>query len=134
MSRLRWWVKASLLAAAAALLGGAATAQTRPDTSAVYLYQGADRDQRLVEAAKREGTLTFYTSMQTPESGPLSQAFEKKYGIRINLWRATSDQVVQRTLTEARANRNAFDLVETNATEIKALDRKSTRLNSSHLG
>src|SRR5256885_5282291 len=51
------------------------------DTS-IYLYQGADRDQRVVEAAKKEGTVTFYTSMQTPESGPLSQAFEKKYGIR----------------------------------------------------
>src|SRR5262245_35762997 len=124
MSRLRWWVKASLLAAAAALLGGAATAQTRPDTSAVYLYKGADRNQRLVEAAKKEGTLTFYTSMQTPESGPLSQAFERKYGIKVNLWRATSDQVVQRAITEARGNRNALDLVETNAPEVESLARE----------
>jgi iron(III) transport system substrate-binding protein len=125
MSRLRGWMKASLLAATAtALLGGAAVAQTRPDTSAVYLYQGADRDQRLVEAAKKEGTLTFYTSMQTPESGPLSQAFEKKYGIKVNLWRATSDQVVQRTITEARGNRNTFDVVETNAPEVEALARE----------
>jgi iron(III) transport system substrate-binding protein len=97
----------------------------RPDSAAVYLYQGADREQRLVTAAKKEGTLTFYTSMQTPESQPLSQAFEKKYGIRINLWRATSDQVVQRAVTEARGNRNAFDLVETNATEIEALAREN---------
>jgi len=96
----------------------------RVDPSAVYLYKGADRDQRILDAAKKEGTLTFYTSMQTPESGPLSAAFEKKYGIKVNLWRATSDQVIQRSITEARGNRNAMDVVETNAPEVEALARE----------
>jgi len=96
----------------------------RADSSAVYLYKGADRDQRILDAAKKEGTLTFYTSMQTPESGPLSAAFEKKYGIKVNLWRATSDQVIQRSITEARGNRNAMDVVETNAPEVEALARE----------
>jgi len=126
MPRLRGWLKAPLLALVVpVVLGGAALAQApRPDTSAVYLYEGADRDQRLLEAAKKEGTLTFYTSMQTPESGPLSQAFEKKYGIKVQLWRATSDQVVQRAITEARGGRNTFDVVETNAPEVEALARE----------
>ena len=96
----------------------------RVDPSAVYLYKGADRDQRTLDAARKEGTLTFYTSMQTPESGPLSAAFEKKYGVKVNLWRATSDQVIQRSITEARANRNAMDVVETNAPEVEALARE----------
>src|SRR5262249_21696310 len=74
----------------------------RVDPAAVYLYKGADRDQRILDAAKKEGSLTFYTSMQTPESAPLSAAFEKKYGIKVNLWRATSEQVIQRAITEAR--------------------------------
>ena len=103
---------------------GPLVAQTRTDTAAVYLYKGADRDQRLLEAARKERTLTFYTSMQTPESGPLSQAFEKKYGIKIQLWRAGSEQVVQRAITEARGGRNAMDFVETNAPEIEALGRE----------
>src|SRR5258707_7289242 len=104
MSRLGIQLTLPVAAAvASALLGGLAAAQApRTDTAAIYLYQGADRDQRLVEAAKKEGTLTFYTSMQTPESGPLSQAFEKKYGIKVQLWPATSEQVVQRAITEAR--------------------------------
>src|SRR5215467_5424051 len=96
----------------------------RVDPSAVYLYKGADRDQRMLDAARKEGTLTFYTSMQTPESGPLSAAFEKKYGVKVNLWRATSDQVIQRSIAEARANRNAMDVVETNAPEVEALARE----------
>src|SRR4029079_5481813 len=88
-----------LIATFAAVLA-ANVAQQRPDPSSTYLYQGADRDARLLEAAKKEGSLTFYTSMQTPESGPLSAAFEKKYGIKVNLWRATSDQVLQRAVAE----------------------------------
>jgi iron(III) transport system substrate-binding protein len=125
MPGFRSWMKTPLLAALTLAFCGAGHAQTRIDSSAVYLYKGADRDQRLVEAAKKEGTLTFYTSMQTPESGPLSQAFEKKYGIKVQLWRATSDQVVQRAINEARGGRNAFDLVETNAPEVEALAREN---------
>ena len=126
MSRLGFRLTLPAAAAiASALFGALAAAQApRADTAAIYLYQGADRDQRLVEAAKKEGTLTFYTSMQTPESGPLSQAFEKKYGIKVQLWRATSDQVVQRAITEARGGRNALDVVETNAPEVEALARE----------
>src|SRR5438874_11703565 len=117
--------RALLMGVAVALPIAPAALAQRVDPSAVYLYKGADRDQRLLDAAKKEGTLTFYTSMQTPESAPLSAAFEKKYGIKVNLWRATSDQVVQRAITEARGNRNTFDLVETNATEIEALGREN---------
>src|SRR5262245_66224960 len=123
MSRLQFCIKALTLAVTAAYFTIPAAAQ-RADTAAVYLYTGADRDQRLVDAAKKEGTVTFYTSMQTPESGPLSAAFEKKYGIKVNLWRATSDQVIQRAITEARGGRNAMDVVETNAPEVEALGRE----------
>jgi iron(III) transport system substrate-binding protein len=125
MSKFRLRVKSALVAIIAPILCAASAQAQRPDTAAVYLYQGADRDQRLLAAAKKEGTLNFYTSMQTPESGPLAAAFEKKYGIKVVLWRATSDQVVQRAITEARGNRNTFDLVETNATEIEALGREN---------
>jgi iron(III) transport system substrate-binding protein len=101
----------------------AADAQT-PDNSAVYLYQGADRDQRLIEKAKAEGALTLYTSMATTESGPLGKAFESKYGIKVQIWRALSENVVQRAVTEARAGRRALDVVETNAPEVEALVRE----------
>ena len=94
------------------------------DNSAIYSYKGADRDQRLVAKAREEGTLTFYTSMATTESGPLAQAFEKKYGVKVQLWRALSENVLQRALTEARGGRRAMDVVETNAPEVEALARE----------
>src|SRR5262244_277749 len=94
------------------------------DNSAIYLYQGADRGERLIAKARAEGTLTFYTSMATTESGPLAQAFEKKYGVKVQLWRALSENVLQRALTEARGGRRSMDVVETNAPEVEALARE----------
>ena len=94
------------------------------DNSTIYLYRGADRTDRLIAKAREEGTLTFYTSMATTESGPLAQAFEKKYGIKVQLWRALSENVLQRALTEARGGRRALDVVETNAPEVEALARE----------
>src|SRR5262245_51810108 len=105
--------RTTLMGIAVALVIAPAALAQRVDPSTVYLYKGADRDQRLLDAAKKEGSLTFYTSMQTPESGPLSAAFEKKYGIKVNLWRATSDQVVHSALTEARGKSKTVDDVET---------------------
>jgi iron(III) transport system substrate-binding protein len=125
MLAVKVWMRMSLLAASSLMFGHVpVVAQTRTDAAAVYLYKAPDREQRVLEAARKEGTLTFYTSMQTPESGPLSQAFEKKYGIKIQLWRAGSEQVVQRAVAEARGGRHAMDLVETNAPEIEALGRE----------
>ena len=94
------------------------------DNSAIYLYQGADRGERLIAKAREEGTLTFYTSMATTESGPLAHAFEKKYGVKVQLWRALSENVLQRALTEARGGRRSMDVVETNAPEVEALARE----------
>ena len=124
MPRSRVSIKTAVMAMLT-LMGAAlgATAQA-PDHSAIYRYQGADREQRLAEKAKAEGTLTLYTSMATTESGPLGQAFEKKYGVKVQIWRALSEQVVQRSLTEARAGRRALDAVETNAPEVEALARE----------
>jgi len=95
-----------------------------PGDPFIYSYHGADREQKLVAKAREEGTLTLYTSMATTESAPLAQAFEKKYGVKVQLWRALSENVLQRALTEARGQRRSLDVVETNAPEVEALARE----------
>jgi len=103
----------------------AADAQNAPvDLSSIYNYRGSDRDERLLARARQEGTVTLYTSMSTTESAPLAQAFENKYGIKVQLWRALSENVLQRALSEARAGRRAMDVVETNAPQIEAMARE----------
>jgi iron(III) transport system substrate-binding protein len=105
----------------AATLTGLAAAE---DASRGYLYQGPDRDQRLVERAKQEGTLSLYTSMQLVDSRPLTAAFERKYGIKVALWRASGEKVAQRIVTEARGGRHDVDAIETDGAQMEILYRE----------
>jgi iron(III) transport system substrate-binding protein len=105
------------------------------DLAAIYSYKGADREQRLLAKAREEATLTLYTSMATTESALLAQAFEKKFGVKVQLWRSLSENVLQRALAEARGHRRALDVVETNAPEVEALAREQVvaQFDSPHL-
>ena len=84
------------------------------------------RHQKLVEAAKKEGTLTFYTSIAEKDGPTLAQDFEKRYGIKVNIWRASSTKVLQRAVAESQANRWDFDVVDISAPEMEALYREKT--------
>jgi iron(III) transport system substrate-binding protein len=64
-----------------------------------------------VEAAKKEGTVVVYGTVP-PQSIQINQGFEKKYGIRVDYWRADSTNIMDRALTEWRAGRPGFDVVE----------------------
>ena len=78
----------------------------------IYLYQGADRAERLVRAAKQEGSLVLYSTMTLEDANPLLAAFEKKHGIKVKMWRAVNQKLVQRALAEARAGQLAADAFE----------------------
>src|SRR5262249_50956999 len=78
---LRWI--AFLLAALVGLIAlflfeGSSPAQTS-GVIEIANYQGQDRTQRLIDGAKREGSLTFYSNAPTEDNAALVGAFEKKY-------------------------------------------------------
>ncbi|MDB5774199.1 MAG: fbpA 2 [Herbaspirillum sp.] len=110
-------------------LAGAAHAQpipTAPAATGPALYNGSDREQRLMQGAKQEGALTVYTSLTVQDTINLGNAFDKKYGIKPKFWRAGSEGVLQRIITESRAGHFEFDVVETNGPELEALHREQT--------
>ena len=109
-----------MVAAVLALACLPAAAQHR----SVYMYQGADREQRIVESARKEKHAVVYTSLNLKDSVPITQAFEKKYGVKIELWRSSSEKVLQRAVTEARAGRFSVDAFELNGPEMEALYRE----------
>jgi len=125
----------SLGCALAALALGGAFAQSPSRNDEVFRYRGPDREARLVERAKQEGSVVLYTSLAPTESKPLAEAFEKKYGIKVELWRALSEKVVQRVVTEAQARKNAVDVVETNGPEMEMIAREKlfAEIHSPHL-
>src|ERR1700745_2345205 len=90
---LRGFLLPALLAAPAA---SPACAQTAPTVAEIAAYQGADRTARLVEGARKEGTLTLYGSAPPDDLAAITQAFEKAYGVKVRVWRASSENIVQR--------------------------------------
>ena len=113
---------------ALAALGAAipAHAQVKANASAadVALYAGPDRAQKVIEGAKKEGELNLYTSAQADDIGAVAAAYEKKYGIRVSMWRSSSEKVLQRAIAEARANRRSMDVAETNGPEMESMHRE----------
>ena len=112
---------------AAVLLGAATLAAAQPAPGphkSFYMYQGADRDQRVLEGAKKEKQVVVYTSLNTKDSYPIAQAFEKKYGVKLEIWRSSSEKVLQRAITEFRAGRFAVDAFELNGPELEAMYRE----------
>jgi iron(III) transport system substrate-binding protein len=84
-------------------------------------YQGADREQQLIEGAKREGALTLYSNAPTDDNAALVGAFTRKHGIKVNLWRASSEEIRQRVLAEAKARRFDVDFILNNSPALEAL-------------
>ena len=110
-------ISALLLAVAAPF----ASAQSFADLA---LSDSPTRHQRLFGAARKEGSLTVYTSNAAPTIKELSADFEKRYGVRVNVWRASSAKVLQRLAAEKRANRWDFDAVGVSSPELEALYRE----------
>jgi iron(III) transport system substrate-binding protein len=77
------------------------------------LYNGKDRGQILLEGAKKEGQVTFYTS-NTWMAGHVSEVFGKKYPfIKTQVWRSDSKELLKRLTDEMAAGRFIADVVET---------------------
>ena len=110
---------AALAAGACALFACGAVAQTT-----LFDYGGADRMEKIVAAAKKEGTLTIYTTFAEKDQPTLIKPFESKYGVKVVVWRAGTDKVLQRTLIEASAKKYDVDLIHFGSPEMEALSRE----------
>src|SRR5258706_4799624 len=110
-----------------ALLAGFAFAQSGRDAGKnreIYLYRGADREKRILEGARREREVVVYTSLNLKDSVPIVEVFERKYGVKVQLWRSSSRTVLQPAIAETRAGRFACDILETKGPEMEAMHRE----------
>src|SRR6188472_4374144 len=66
----------------------------------------------LIEAAKKEGKVIYYTSTDLPVAEKLAKAFEAKYpGIAVRVERTGAERVFQRIGQEYSSNIHAVDVV-----------------------
>ena len=76
--------------------------------------RAAEIDPALIEAAKKEGSVVWYSGMIVNQIvRPLVDAFEAKYpGIKVQASRATGNDNALKVLNEARAHRPLADVVD----------------------
>lgn len=77
---------------------------------AVAMAQGSP-DQKIVDAAKKEGELVYYTTMTLDQSKMVVDRFQKKYGIKATLFRTGGGPLLNKIFTEARGGRYDWDVV-----------------------
>ena len=88
-----------------------------PSLADLAIYSGPDRTERLIAGAKKEGVVNVYSSFTVEDLKIFGGAFEKKYGIKLNMWRSSSEDILQRAVVEARGGRHDVDAIETSAAD-----------------
>jgi iron(III) transport system substrate-binding protein len=69
-------------------------------------------DQKLIDAAKKEGKVVWYTAVDLPVAEKVGKAFEAKYpGIAVRVERSGAERVFQRIGQEYSSNIHAVDVV-----------------------
>jgi iron(III) transport system substrate-binding protein len=87
-------------------------------------YEKADRTEKLIEAANKEGSLTLYTAFRPQDLPLILSPFETRYGIKVKAWRSGSNNVMQRVVREAAGKKPEVDVIMMPASEIEALYRE----------
>jgi len=106
-----------------------------PGVAAVAAYSAPDRTARLIAGAKKEGELMLYSSLTQDDQLKLVADFKRRYGVSVKFWRGSQAHILQRVLSETRAGRFEFDVLETNAPQIEALAREKLlqKMNSPYI-
>jgi iron(III) transport system substrate-binding protein len=110
--------------------GGSGSSEDSGPTEAEQLYEevralpAQERRDRLVELAADENGLNLYTSMNADIVDAVTEAFTDEFDIDVSTYRAGSETVLQRILQESEAGFPGNDIVETNGSELGALQQE----------
>jgi iron(III) transport system substrate-binding protein len=70
-------------------------------------------DASILEEARKEGSVTVYSTTNEEEGLPLWKIFEEATGVKVNYVRASDSQLLARVLIENRAGQRSWDVMQT---------------------
>ena len=83
-------------------------------TAAALAGRAAAQDAKVVEAAKKEGKVVWYTSLVLTSAEKVAKQFEAAYpGVKCEVHRTGSERILQRVMQELQANIKNVDVVHT---------------------
>ncbi|HEY6029368.1 MAG TPA: extracellular solute-binding protein [Gaiellaceae bacterium] len=138
VGKSRLLLLAVLAAAVAALVatsvGSASSTATPPNPIAKVLGQVKGmkvqaRESKLAQLAAQEGQVSVYSSLSKLVVDPLTKAWAAAYpDVKLNFYRASSEDVVARFLSESSAGTHGADVVETNGSTMLIFQHKKNLL------
>src|SRR5438309_9652350 len=80
----------------------------------IALYNKPDRQKMLIEGAKKEGKVSWYTSLIVDQVvRPVKEAFENEYPfVQVEYFRGNSERLVQKMFAEYQGKRYEVDIVD----------------------
>ena len=82
------------------------------------------RQKTLVDGARAEKEVTFYSSLQLPQVEPFAQAFQKRHPfLKVNAARISGSKAVVRIQSEMNAGKSLVDVVNVSGEEAAALKK-----------
>jgi iron(III) transport system substrate-binding protein len=114
---MAWFIAWFLLVFSFGAIAPAANAASAPLAEELWKslekLPAAEREKKLIEGAKKEGEMVWYTNSGIENATRYIQAFKKNYPfINANFWRSKTRQVTQRIVAEANAGRHLVDVIK----------------------
>jgi iron(III) transport system substrate-binding protein len=92
---------------------GAAARSAEEIWKSLEKLPAAEREKKLIDGAKSEGEMLWYTNSGIENASRYIQAFKKNYPfINATFWRSKTRQVTQRVVSEANAGRHLVDVIK----------------------
>ena len=88
------------------------------------VLRGKEREEKLIEGAKKEGTVVVYSFTAVDQLRPLLDEFQKRYSfIKADQYRANATGVFNKFTTEVRAGQTLADVIDISAGESHTLQQ-----------
>jgi len=92
-------------------------------------YKGKDREQILIEGAKKEKTLSVYSATNAKDSQPLVDGFQKKYPfVKVDLFAGLGESVSTRLLMEEKGRKYTADTFNGIIKDVEKIRREGALL------
>ncbi len=89
-----------------------------------YAQFAFGQSSELVQAAKKEGEVVVFGSLENSVASAIDKGFEARYGIKVNYFRGSSTVIIDRVTTEHRAGKMSSDIVYTTSEPMKFMNKE----------
>ena len=92
--------------------------------STIYAESTSAQTPDLIQAAKKEGEVVVFGSLENDVAAAINNGFEAKHGIKTHYFRGSSTVIIDRITTEHRTGKMSSDVVYTTAEPMKFINKE----------